>query len=286
MTFLDFSRRSTVAIRAGAMLAAALVLSACVTPPPRTVAVAPAAASAAAEGFSSIPNNGQSPEQTDRDRYECHMWAVQQTGVDPSRPDAPPAERVVVQPANPPGTRHGRRRDRRRDPGLDSRRAAQRRCRPGAGRGHRRRGRLRGRRECAGPGSAGPGRRSTSRPRSRSLPRGRGRTPTAARLTRLSAGPRLHRQLNAVDMNAMNTNRTMRAALMMATAVWRRAECRSAQEPKARPEAGIPAAARRAHPAPSRPCDLPAECARRARSWTGAGRSWMRATTMAVSTRR
>ncbi|MGA2341975.1 MAG: glycine zipper family protein [Steroidobacteraceae bacterium] len=50
------------------------------------------------------PNNGQTPEQTDRDRYECHVWAVQQTGVDPSRPDASPYERVVVQPAAPPGT--------------------------------------------------------------------------------------------------------------------------------------------------------------------------------------
>ena len=49
------------------------------------------------------PSNGQSPEQTDRDRYECHLWAVQQTGVDPSRPDSSPYERVVVQPATPPG---------------------------------------------------------------------------------------------------------------------------------------------------------------------------------------
>jgi len=50
------------------------------------------------------PARGQSPEQTDRDRYECHVWAVQTTGVDPSRADANPYERVVVQPANPPGS--------------------------------------------------------------------------------------------------------------------------------------------------------------------------------------
>jgi hypothetical protein len=50
------------------------------------------------------PANGQSPEQTERDRYECHVWAVQQTGVDPSRPDASPYERVVVQPSAPPGS--------------------------------------------------------------------------------------------------------------------------------------------------------------------------------------
>jgi uncharacterized protein YcfJ len=49
------------------------------------------------------PAHGQSPEQTERDRYECHLWAVQQTGVDPSRADASAYERVIVQPSTPPG---------------------------------------------------------------------------------------------------------------------------------------------------------------------------------------
>ncbi len=31
------------------------------------------------------PSKGQSQEQQDKDRYECHTWAVQQTGFDPSR---------------------------------------------------------------------------------------------------------------------------------------------------------------------------------------------------------
>lgn len=79
---------------------AALGLTACVTPPPRTVAV-PAPAP---QKIFVYPSNGQSAEQTDRDRYECHVWAVQQTGVDPSRADASPYERVVVEPANPPGS--------------------------------------------------------------------------------------------------------------------------------------------------------------------------------------
>jgi hypothetical protein len=48
------------------------------------------------------PSNGQTPEQTERDRYECHVWAVEQTGVDPSRAN-PGYDRVVVQPASPPG---------------------------------------------------------------------------------------------------------------------------------------------------------------------------------------
>jgi hypothetical protein len=34
------------------------------------------------------PNKGQSPEQQARDRYDCHLWAVQQTGIDPTRAQA------------------------------------------------------------------------------------------------------------------------------------------------------------------------------------------------------
>jgi len=32
------------------------------------------------------PNKGQSAQQQSKDRYECHTWAVQQTGFDPTRP--------------------------------------------------------------------------------------------------------------------------------------------------------------------------------------------------------
>ena len=35
------------------------------------------------------PTKGQGQQQQSKDRYECHTWAVQQTGFDPSRP--PPA---------------------------------------------------------------------------------------------------------------------------------------------------------------------------------------------------
>ena len=37
------------------------------------------------------PAKGQTPEQQDKDRYECHTWAVRQTGFDPSK----------VNPSNP-----------------------------------------------------------------------------------------------------------------------------------------------------------------------------------------
>jgi len=91
---------SKYVLRGALFPAVVLGLAACVTaPPPRTVAVA----APPPQKVFVYPNNGQSPEQTDRDRYECHVWAVQQTGVDPSRADANPYERVVVQPATPPG---------------------------------------------------------------------------------------------------------------------------------------------------------------------------------------
>jgi len=40
------------------------------------------------------PARGQSAEQTQRDRYECHLWAVSQTGVDPSMDQADDSERA------------------------------------------------------------------------------------------------------------------------------------------------------------------------------------------------
>ena len=53
------------------------------------------------------PQQGQTPEQTDRDRYDCHEWAVKQTGFDPSAPGVPPHDQVRVAsgpPGPPPGT--------------------------------------------------------------------------------------------------------------------------------------------------------------------------------------
>lgn len=44
------------------------------------------------------PNKGQSEAQQDRDQYECYLWAKQQTGFDPSRPNLAPHHRVRVVP--------------------------------------------------------------------------------------------------------------------------------------------------------------------------------------------
>jgi hypothetical protein len=49
------------------------------------------------------PSNGQSAQQTDRDRYECHNWAVKQSGFDPSQPHLAPHQRVQVVTMPAPG---------------------------------------------------------------------------------------------------------------------------------------------------------------------------------------
>ena len=48
------------------------------------------------------PSKGQSQAQQDKDRYECHTWAVQQTGFDPSAPQAANAQTSQqYQPSKP-----------------------------------------------------------------------------------------------------------------------------------------------------------------------------------------
>ena len=49
-----------------------------------------------AERIFVYPRQGQSEEQQAKDRYECHSWAVSQTGYDPTQPstgDMPEAQR-------------------------------------------------------------------------------------------------------------------------------------------------------------------------------------------------
>lgn len=79
-----------------------LMLGACATAPAvQPVASQPAPAPSTRVYF--YPKQGQSPEQQDRDRYECYLWAVKQTGFDPSRPNLAPHQRVRVTPVPAPG---------------------------------------------------------------------------------------------------------------------------------------------------------------------------------------
>lgn len=53
------------------------------------------------------PQANQSPAQQDRDRYECYLWAVEQTGFDPSQPGFPSPRAVTVEPAPGAGVAAG-----------------------------------------------------------------------------------------------------------------------------------------------------------------------------------
>jgi hypothetical protein len=49
------------------------------------------------------PAAGQTSDQQQRDRYECYLWAVKQTGFDPSQPPQISSKRVEVVPVAPAG---------------------------------------------------------------------------------------------------------------------------------------------------------------------------------------
>lgn len=78
-------------------------LSACA---PRTYTVQKKTVSTAPQPTTVVyfyPAQGQSEAQQDRDRYECYLWAVKQTGFDPGQAQLAPHQRVEVKPAAPPG---------------------------------------------------------------------------------------------------------------------------------------------------------------------------------------
>ena len=100
------SPSARVAAKAILLATAFALLAGCVeTPPPRPYreAAPPPPPRPNTEVFA-YPQQGQSPEQTDRDRYDCHEWAVKQSAFDPSAPGVPPHDRVVVASGPPPGT--------------------------------------------------------------------------------------------------------------------------------------------------------------------------------------
>jgi hypothetical protein len=56
-----------------------------VATPPQDAAVAAAATTAPEDKLFIYPRNGQSQQQQDKDRYECHSWAMDQSGFDPTQ---------------------------------------------------------------------------------------------------------------------------------------------------------------------------------------------------------
>ena len=56
--------------------------------PPVYFQPAPSVTPPSTERIFVYPRQGQSEEQQAKDRYECHSWAVSQTGYDPTKPSA------------------------------------------------------------------------------------------------------------------------------------------------------------------------------------------------------
>jgi outer membrane lipoprotein SlyB len=88
-----------------ALMAIALSLAGCETSPPPRPAPRPVAYAGPPPNTTvyAYPEHDQSADQQSRDRYECSLWAVHQTGFDPSAPNVPPEDRVVAS-GPPPGT--------------------------------------------------------------------------------------------------------------------------------------------------------------------------------------
>jgi len=84
----------------------ALLLAGCASPPPRhaIARITQPPASVVSTQVYFYPKAGQSAEQQDRDRFECHNWAVKKTGFDPGQPGVVPRERVEVVPDPSLGT--------------------------------------------------------------------------------------------------------------------------------------------------------------------------------------
>jgi hypothetical protein len=94
-TFMGFSRL---------ILASALALLAGCVAEPRVVRARPVAMTPVPDTRVYVtPAAGQSATQLDRDRYECHDWAVRQTGFDPSVSQTILRQGVRAVPGSPPG---------------------------------------------------------------------------------------------------------------------------------------------------------------------------------------
>jgi hypothetical protein len=73
-------------------------------PPPRGVVYQQPAPPPVNTNVYAYPTRGQTPEQQDRDHYDCSIWATQQTGFDPSAPGVPPQQQVHIVSGPPPGS--------------------------------------------------------------------------------------------------------------------------------------------------------------------------------------
>lgn len=83
-----------------------MALAGCVTPEPQIEPrpIDTVAAPAPPTQVFVYPSGGQTAAQLDRDRYECHGWAVKNSGFDPSETSMAPHQRVQVVSMPPTGS--------------------------------------------------------------------------------------------------------------------------------------------------------------------------------------
>lgn len=93
--------RTVPGARAVAACLAALSVAACATPPPPRRVSQRDLPQAPVTDVIAYPRQGQSERQLRQDRYECHLWAVRESGFDPSRENVSQATSPRVLP-NPP----------------------------------------------------------------------------------------------------------------------------------------------------------------------------------------
>jgi len=97
-------RKSRLAGTLAAFFAGAVLVNAAADEPPAPPADAPDDGAATAESDLYVyPSKGQTEKQLDRDRYECHNWAVAQSHYNPSDTHLAPHQQVRVVEMPPPG---------------------------------------------------------------------------------------------------------------------------------------------------------------------------------------
>lgn len=111
----SIARRHAMRVLRSALVANAVLVTGCASlgeggtaaePPSQSAVPQTSAADAATSRTAQVyvyPARNQSAGQLDRDRYECYLWAVRQSGFDPSQPSLAPHQRVAVVPAPPAG---------------------------------------------------------------------------------------------------------------------------------------------------------------------------------------
>ncbi len=96
-----YAQRRLAGLFVGTLFAGSAWADPEVSPPPEPAP--PSTAIAADADIYVYPSKGQTDKQLDRDRYECHNWAVTQSHYNPSEPHLAPHQQIQVVAMPAPG---------------------------------------------------------------------------------------------------------------------------------------------------------------------------------------